>query len=695
MSNYIVLLKQVPDISQITDNVFNPETGTLIRSKLSNVINELDAEALGFVNHMQTISDQKDSKVVTISMGPPSAEEVLRYSLARLADTAILLSDRKLGGADTWATANPLSFAIRKIAKEIFNGDDDFYIVSGMQSVDGDTAQVPPQIASELNVPCVAYATEAHYQNGRFEFTRIISGGSQVVAVKSKPAVITVAKYEYPLFSTLEATRISDKTEVIHWTADDIEATGIGVSGSKTQVIQVFPPGKTQRKCRQIKDVKEFADIIIKSSKADEQESEEQAASGYILPKNRKSLLQRDFESTDKENEHYKILTDKLNELGIDKTDDLTDEKKKKVVDALSDLFHGKTLNDMIDGLESTKPFYNGDVWVIAETHKNEIHSSTFELLGKARQLADSLEKNVGVVVMGNNVEGFSDELIYAGADTVYIIDNPLLSEFEPNCFKKVLSAIIEDYRPQIALYSATPRGRVLAPMTAYGLNCGLTADCTSLEIGDVSRKNEIAILMQTRPALGGNIMATIYTKNSTTQMVTVRPGVMKRIADDPGRKGEIVRFKINLSESDRAAEIIRTEESCGGANFESELIVCGGKGLQSQDNYENITQKLTDIMRDKLHLSAEKGATRAAVEQGFIDRPYQIGQTGTSIGPKIYLGLGVSGAIQHMIGIANTKTIFAVNNDPEAPVFKQCDYYMIDSVENVVPKLIEAFKSI
>ncbi|MFA5785190.1 MAG: electron transfer flavoprotein subunit beta, partial [Phycisphaerae bacterium] len=176
MADYIVLVKQVPDVSQITDNAFDPGTGTLMRNRLASVINELDTQALAMANHMKMISGDSAAKIVCLTMGPPMAEEVLRYSLARCADAAVLLTDKKLGGADTWATANPLSFAIQKIAKEILNDEKDYFVLSGMQSVDGDTAQVPGQVAEELGLPCVAYATDAEFVNKRFEFKRIISG---------------------------------------------------------------------------------------------------------------------------------------------------------------------------------------------------------------------------------------------------------------------------------------------------------------------------------------------------------------------------------------------------------------------------------------------------------------------------------------------------------------------------------------
>ena len=232
----------------------------------------------------------------------------------------ILLTDKALGGADTVATANPLAFAIRKIVKEIIRNNGDYYVITGMQSLDGDTAQVPSQIAEELNLPCIAYVTGAEFKNNRFEFTRIISGGSQIVAVKKLPAVITVAKYEYPLFATFSRTRWANKTQVIRWSASDINATHIGVTGSKTSVIRVFPPGKSTRKCRQIKDadslVKMFVESFMSGSGHARHEPGRRAGKtsqsqtlGYVLPGKRSSLFDRSFEGTKKEQEDYEILS--------------------------------------------------------------------------------------------------------------------------------------------------------------------------------------------------------------------------------------------------------------------------------------------------------------------------------------------------------------------------------------------------
>jgi len=697
MSNYIVLAKQVPDVTQITDNAFDPGTGTLIRSRLASVINELDTQALAFANYMRNISGTH-GRIVAVTMGPPMADAVLQYSLARCADTAVLLTDRNLGGADTVATANPLAFAVRKIVKEIFDGNRDFYVLCGMQSVDGDTAQVPPQIAEELGFGCLAYVTAAEFKDGRFEFTRIISGGSQIVSPRKVPAVITVAKYEYPLFASFARSRRANRMQVLKWSADDIGAGQIGVAGSKTSVIRVFAPEKSRRKRRHLEDLRQLADAIIESfsvkNNPDSDPSQVEKPR-YILPSKRADIFDRSLEATQKENDDFRLLTAVLKKLGIGTTSQIDEYVKGELLSAAGGHFHARALNDMLAGLSLTEPSYTGDVWVVAEHNGNEIHPASYELLGKARQLAEALDTKVGVCLAGEKVEQFVQNIIAAGADNVHIIEDSLLSKPDPVIYRKAVADCIEANLPQIVLFAATPWGRILAPMISYRLGCGLTADCTGLDIRDSSRRGLIGILLQTRPALGGNVMATIMTKNSRLQMATARPGVMKRLPPDETRKGTVIRHKPKLSKNDLSLRIVATETGTDEVNLGADVIVSGGRGMQNPDNYQSLVGSLCNCLTDRLATAVEKAASRAAVEQGFIDRSHQVGQTGTSIAPKIYLALGISGAIQHMIGVQNAGTIIVINSDPNAPILKQCDYYIVGTVETVVPELIEALKTV
>ncbi len=695
MSHYIVLVKQVPDVSQITDNAFDPETGTLMRGKLASVINELDAEALAFAGRMKQLDGSADSKIIALTMGPPMAAEVLRYSLARTADMAVLLTDRALGGADTVATANPLAYAARKICRDLLGGSNDYFIISGMQSVDGDTAQVPAQMAEELGISCVTYATDVERTKGRFEFTRIIAGGSQRVAPKRTPAVITVAKYEHTLFPTVARTRWANRCEIITWGANDINASWVGVKGSKTSVIRVFPPPKTSRKCQSIASTADFARLIADSFKGNGRVSAKEAGGkGYVLPARRRDVFDRNYEGTDKQSQAFEHVAEQLRRLGITRLSDITDAIKAKLLEQADGKVTAASLNGILEGFAAAAPSYQGEVWVVAEHHQGAVHAATFELIGKARELADSLETGVGVVIAGKSVRPFADSLIAAGADKVYIIEDNRLEEFDPAAYRKVIAAAIDKHSPQIALYAATPQGRVLAPMASYRLQCGLTADCTGLDIRDNSRKGEIAILMQTRPALGGNVMATICTKDSRCQMATARPGVMKRLPADAGRKGAVIAEPADLTADDFSLDIIETELGAGKVNFDADVIVSGGRGMLSKENYTGLISQLCQALQGRLGASVERGASRAAVEEGFSDRVHQVGQTGTAVGPKLYFALGISGAIQHMIGVANAGTIFAINADPHAPIFKQCDYYLVGNVEDVVPELTQQLQA-
>lgn len=693
MSNYIVTVKQVPDITQITGNAFNPDTGTLKRGVLPGVINKLDADALAFANKMRQLSP---GKIICLTMGPPKSKEVLTYSLSRCADLAVLLTDKALGGADTPATANPLAYAIRKIVKDIFNGNDDYVVVSGMQSVDGDTAQVPAQIAEELQIPCIAYATEVEFVDGRFRIEKIVSGGNQWVSPETLPCVITVANYEYPLFASFQRSRWSNRFVEINWTAEDIKPTLFGYDGSLTRVIKVFPPPKSSREnihCHNIDEfVKELVSTYKKGGSGGAFEGEE---ADYIVPSDRTGgIFERDFESTDKEITAYKQITQALSKLGITKIDQLNESLADRIQEHLREKLSKKVILEMLEGYKITQTSYSGDVWVIAERNGEKMNDVTCELLGKATHLAKSLGVRVGAVIAGYQCKHMANDLIAAGADDVHIIEDALLEEFRPGPCRKVIADVIKENKPQIVLFGATPQGRVLAPMIAYRLSCGLTADCTRLDIRDNSRKGAVAILMQTRPALGGNIMATIVTKDSEIQMATARPGVMKKIKPDNSRKGNIIEHRVTLDQSDIGIDIISTELSGGSANLASaDVVVSGGRGLRNRDNYDKLVSDLASVLRKKLNCQVEFGASRAAVEQGFIDRTHQVGQTGTAVSPKLYIALGISGAIQHLIGIENAGIIAAINSDPKAPIFAHSDYYMVGNAEEIVPQIIEALK--
>ena len=696
MSNFIVLVKQVPDVTKIDDNCFNPDTGTLIRAKLPSVLNDLDSQALSLAAHMRRLQDGQGT-VVLLTMGPPMADEVLRFGLKRGADAAVLLTDKAFGGADTVATANPLAGAIRRITRDFFNNSTDYYVICGMQSVDGDTAQVPPQVAEELRAACVTYVTKVERNEGQFEFTRIMTGGSQAVTPKQLPAVVTVAKYETPLFPSFSASRKAARFPVVKWGKDDIKASLIGLDGSKTSVFKVFQPDKSRRKCQALHSAGEMALKIIECFKSVEGakagSDPKSATKAYRLPSRRSSLWDRGFEAAPRDRESFDFLSGLLKDMGLPLDRDLTDEEINNVLAKAGKRFSKAMLEDLMSGARTREASFPGEIWVMAEHHQGALGNATLELLGKARELADTLEVPAGVVIAGAHPQSMSQELFAHGADKVYCLDHPLLESFDPLPWRKAVAETVARYKPAIFLFGATPQGRTLAPLVSYRTGNGLTADCTGFDIRDMSVKNKIALLFQTRPALGGNIMATIWTKNSTTQMATARPGVFKRLPADPSRKGGMIDVPVEVSETDISWRIIRNEVAGASANFHAEIIVSGGRGVRNKPGYNALTGSLVDALSKTFETPVEKGASRAAVEHGFVERAYQVGQTGSAVSPKIYLALGISGAIQHMIGIAGTKAIFAVNSDPNAPIFKQCDYYLTGAVEEIVPEIVKALQ--
>ncbi|MGR3219873.1 MAG: FAD-binding protein [Candidatus Anammoxibacter sp.] len=689
--NYIVLVKQVPDVTQITGNAFNPETGNLNRGALPSVINKLDADALAFADKMR---ESSPGNIICLTMGPPMAIDVLRYSLSRCADNAVLLSDRALGGADTPSTANPLAYAVRKIAKEMFDGKNDFVVISGMQSVDGDTAQVPPQIAAELQIPCIAYATDFEFTEGNFVIKTIVSGGNQSVTPGKFPCVITVAGYEYPLFARFDRSRWANNVEIISWSADDIKPTLYGYPGSRTKVTRVFPPPKSTRRNKHVTDIDTFiSELVADFKKGGTVSNYVPEEREYILPAVRSAgTFDRGYEASNKDNEAFNLVTKALAKLKITDIDRINETTAERLKDYVDGNIPDYKLKEMLEGFKATQPSYSGDVWVIAEHDRSKIHNVTLELLGKAVELARSLNVRVGGVLIGNMCKQMATEIIAYGADDVYVVEHKLLDDFRPGPYMKAVTYVINRYKPQIVLSGATPQGRVLTPMVAYSLNCGLTADCTRLDIRDNTRQGDIAILMQTRPALGGNVMATICAKDSKLQMATARPGVMKKINPDYSRTGKIITDDVALDESDIGYDIVSAELSGGIPNLTTaDIIVSGGRGLRNREKYDKLLKGMVSGFRKKLGCEVEFGASRAAVEHGFIGRPHQVGQTGTAVSPKLYIAIGISGAIQHVIGIENSDIIVAVNSDPKAPIFKYSDYYIIGNAEEIIPKITNA----
>ncbi len=328
-------------------------------------------------------------------------------------------------------------------------------------------------------------------------------------------------------------------------------------------------------------------------------------------------------------------------------------------------------------------------VWVFIENDSRTIADVSFELLWKGRELADHLRVELVCFIIGHQISDAAPELIAHGADKVYVADDSQLACYLTLPYTRIAVDLIKEFRPSILLIGATSIGRDLAPRIASHMRTGLTADCTDLQIGEYKFGKKIwkEILLQIRPAFGGNVIATIVTPDTRPQMATVREGVFKRPSADFSRKGQVVQLNPTLTEQDLILKIVERVKAEKKVNLKSaRIIVAGGMGFGSRENFK-IIHELARI------LGGEVGATRAAVDAGFIDREHQIGQTGVTVRPNLYIALGISGAVQHMAGMQESSRIAAINTDPNAPIFSIAHYGIVGDLHETIPRMIKAYK--
>ncbi|MGD8254090.1 MAG: electron transfer flavoprotein subunit alpha [Syntrophobacterales bacterium] len=329
------------------------------------------------------------------------------------------------------------------------------------------------------------------------------------------------------------------------------------------------------------------------------------------------------------------------------------------------------------DDIES----YQG-VWVVAEHHHGKVHSVSFELLSVGRDLADKLEVELAAVLMGDQLQEVAKQLIGYGADRVYLAEDPALDPFNDESHSKVLTEMIQQKKPDILLAGATAMGRSFIPRVAVAVETGLTADCTGLDIG------EDGLLYQTRPAFGGNVMATILCPNRRPQMATVRPMVMKKRVFDEQRQGVVEPFAPSQEALTSRVKVLDTviQEQETVRLAEADVVVTGGRGLQKAENFDVIEELA-------LLLDGAVGATRSVVDEGWMPYSHQVGQTGKTVSPKLYMACGVSGAIQHVVGMQGSEIIVAVNRDPEAPIFDIVNYGVVADLFEFLPSFVKKIK--
>ena len=346
------------------------------------------------------------------------------------------------------------------------------------------------------------------------------------------------------------------------------------------------------------------------------------------------------------------------------------------------------------------------NIWVFAEQRQGKIMGVALELIGEATKLAKDIddETKVAAVLVGNNIDHLAQECFEYGADMVYMLQHPLLENFTTDAYAKVMTEAMEEYKPDIVLYGATHIGRDLAPRIAARAHTGLTADCTHLDVS-VAKYIEFAKanttldtstldpnspdkgLKMTRPAFGGNLMATIISPRTRPQMATVRPGVMSKNERVEGRTGEVVNVAVKLEEADvrtKVLEIVKEAKEMVSLT-DADIICSGGRGLGGPEGFE-----LIKAFADKV--GGVVGSSRACVDNGWIDHAHQVGQTGTTVKPQIYFACGISGAIQHLAGMQNSDIIVAINKDPDAPSFEVADYGIVGDLYKVIPQIMEAW---
>ena len=338
---------------------------------------------------------------------------------------------------------------------------------------------------------------------------------------------------------------------------------------------------------------------------------------------------------------------------------------------------------------------YKG-VYVFAQQVDNELSGIAFELLGKAKDLAKDLDTDVTAVLIGSEVKDLADELAAYGADKVIVVDDPELKEYRTEPYTHALASVINEYKPEIMLVGATAIGRDLGPRVSARVATGLTADCTVLEIGDFplvaipGKEQKHNQLLMTRPAFGGNTIATIACPDNRPQMATVRPGVMQAIDKIEGAKAEVIEFNPGFTPDNKYVEIMEVVKSVTDVVdiMDANILVSGGRGVGSPENFK-ILEDLAEV------LGGEVSCSRAVVDAGWKPRDIQVGQTGKTVRPNVYFAIGISGAIQHVAGMEEADIIVAIYKDDTAPIFDVADYGIVGDLNKIVPMLTEQLKTV
>ena len=631
----ISLIKQVPVPSEMRMG----EDGLMDRTKAKSIIN-IDCQ-FGLEAGLQLKKQNPDARLIVCSMGPGSFEVALRTAISMGYDEAYLLSDRKLGGSDTYATGLAISTMLKHLG---FTKDskDPYIILAGRQTSDGDTAHVPSQVAENIGIPQATFVESVKADgNGNVVAKRIIEGGYQMMKLPM-PCVISLTPTGIPprkpsLSGAIKARNLKITTFGI---ADiGLGTEKIGISGSPTIVAKVInivserPPITMSEGHNEAS----LVDSLIANLKK----------GGNVLVK-KETEAKKDTERPD---------------------------------------FPEKDLRNGASGILTWAEITNGN-----------ISRPSLELLTPARNLATQLGAGTKVMtlIIGKNVQPLAQTLIEHGSDEVIIVEDDQLEEYLVLPFSSIFEQVIKERKPEIALFAATTSGRELAPRIGMKTDSGVTADCTALEIGEYIDKKEkviyTPILESRRPTYGESKLATIL-GFVCPQISTARAGTFEVPERVEGRQGIVSSFKAVLNNKDFVVEILKTVRGGGGLQnlFEADIIVSGGRGA-TNDNL-GLIKALAEALNSQ-GLNAEWSCSRPVVDEGITEYARQVGQTGKTIRPKLYIAVGISGAIQHIAGMKEAERIIAIDHNPKANIFHNADFGILGEYQDILPELIERVKA-
>jgi electron transfer flavoprotein alpha subunit len=631
----ISLIKQVP----LPTEMRMGDDGLMDRTKAKSIIN-IDCQ-FGLEAGLQLKKQHPDAKLIVCSMGPPSFEVALKTAISMGYDEAYLLSDRQLGGSDTYATGLAIATMLKHLG---FSKDskEPYIVLAGRQTSDGDTAHVPSQVAESIGIPQATFVESIKAdESGKVLAKRIIEGGYQMMKLPM-PCVISLTPTGIPPRKPSLSGAIKARNSKI--TTFGIADIGlgtekIGLTGSPTIVAKV------------VNIVSERAPITMSEGTTESTLVDNLIANitkgGNVLEK--------------------------------------TEAAAKKEIERPD--FPGKD-------------FRNGSTGIVtwAEITNGKIARPSLELLTPARNLATQLGEGTKVmtVMIGKNVQHLAQTLIEHGSDEVIVVENDKLEEYLVLPFSSIFEQIIKARKPEIALFAATTSGRELAPRIGMKTDSGVTADCTGLEIGEyIDRKNKVIvspILESRRPTYGESKLATIL-GFVCPQISTARAGTFEVPKREEGRQGIVSTFTPTLHDVDFVVEIMQTVRGEGGLQglFEADIIVSGGRGT-TVDNL-GLVKSLAEALQLQ-GIKAEWACSRPVVDEGVAEYARQVGQTGKTIRPKLYIAVGISGAIQHIAGMKESEKIIAINNNPKASIFNFADFGIVGEYQDLLPELIERVKA-